>query len=85
MSEINGQPKPAPSRSMDVRVREDEGLAPAGHAAPHGGEARTEFFGSLRIPMQSGTGNPNAAYPKGMTDAQKAKVAEITGAPKGRR
>jgi hypothetical protein len=41
---------------MDERIRPDEGLPPAGQVAPHGGEARTEFFGRLKIPMQNGVG-----------------------------
>jgi hypothetical protein len=41
---------------MDTRIREGEGLPAAGQVAPHGGEARTEFFGRLKIPMQNGTG-----------------------------
>jgi hypothetical protein len=53
----NGQPeKPAPARTMDTRIREGEGLPASGQVAPHGGEARTEFFGRLKIPMQNGVG-----------------------------
>jgi hypothetical protein len=59
MSAANGngeREKAAPARTMDTRIREGEGLPAAGQVAPHGGEARTEFFGRLKIPMQNGVG-----------------------------
>jgi hypothetical protein len=36
-------------------------LPSAGQIAPRGGTARTEFFSRLRVPMQSGTGDPKKA------------------------
>jgi hypothetical protein len=47
--------------AMLERTRDDDRLPPAGQIAPHGGVARTEFFGRLRIPMQNGTGKRGGA------------------------
>lgn len=53
---------PASEKPMDTRRYETgAGLPPAGQVAPHGGMARTEYFGRLRIPMQNGTGKEPAA------------------------
>jgi hypothetical protein len=57
---------PASEKPMDTRLYETgAGLPPAGQAAPHGGLARSEFFGRLRPPMQNGTGKVPGAKSRG--------------------
>jgi predicted transcriptional regulator len=46
--------------------------------------SRTEFFSTLKVPMQSGTGDPKKAWPEGMPPAMAARAAEIR-ADKSRR
>lgn len=53
--------------------REHTLLPAAGQVAPQGGAARTEFFSRLRIPMQSGTGDPKKAWPNGMPPEMAAR------------
>ena len=65
--EINGQPRSLEAELADAarRARENrwEGkrehsqLPPAGQVAP-AGAGRVEFFTRLRVPMQSGSGDP---------------------------
>jgi hypothetical protein len=47
-------------------------------------DERSELFARLAAPMQSGTGDPGKAYPKGMPSAAAAKAAEIVADKKGR-
>lgn len=51
--EIMDGKQPAP-RAMVTRGYDTPGLPPAGQVPPHGGMARTEFFGGLKIPMVNG-------------------------------
>jgi hypothetical protein len=57
--------------------REHTQLPAGGQVAPPGGAERAEFFSRLRVPMQSGTGDPKKAWPGGMPPEMAARAAEI--------